>query len=338
MSFTSAPILQFGTGRFLQAHIDLFVSEALAHGRALGGITVVQSTSSVQSSVRAAALVGGYRVELRGMVRGERVESAVQVAAVRAVLHADRDWAVLLAAVASHVRVIVSNTADSGYQLEKADGAALLAGESRTPRSYPAKLLVLLHRRWQISPSAPLTLFPCELVSRNGDTLRDIVAGLGGQWGAPPAFLEYVTTHCVWVSSLVDRIVSSPLSPAGAVAEPYALWAVERTPRMELPCIHPAIVVTDDLAGFVFPTPASWAHRPPLYIPPHPHSLAPTPPPPAPPPLHPPTQMPPPAFRTCASQGTSGASSGCSTWRTPSWSSAGWPSAAGTLGPMRASP
>jgi len=44
------PILQFGTGRFLQAHVDLFVSQALARGEALGGIAVVQTTSSVQSS------------------------------------------------------------------------------------------------------------------------------------------------------------------------------------------------------------------------------------------------------------------------------------------------
>jgi tagaturonate reductase len=38
------PILQFGTSRFLQAHVDLFVSEAAERGEALGGITVVQST------------------------------------------------------------------------------------------------------------------------------------------------------------------------------------------------------------------------------------------------------------------------------------------------------
>ncbi|WP_281032621.1 hypothetical protein [Phyllobacterium salinisoli] len=35
MSIT--PILQFGTSRFLQAHADLFVSDALARGEAPGG-------------------------------------------------------------------------------------------------------------------------------------------------------------------------------------------------------------------------------------------------------------------------------------------------------------
>jgi len=56
-----------------------------------------------------------------------------------------------------------------------------------------------------------LTLYPCELVSRNGDTLRKLVATLAQGWGLTPDFLRYVREHCVWVNSLVDRIVSSPL-------------------------------------------------------------------------------------------------------------------------------
>ncbi|MEO6853971.1 MAG: mannitol dehydrogenase family protein [Rhodoferax sp.] len=246
----STPILQFGTGRFLQAHVDLFVSQALAQDQALGGITVVQSTGSPHSSARAAALAHGYRVELRGMQRGQRVEENLFVDAVRSVWHADRDWALLRDAMAGTVQVIVSNTADAGYVLDDADTAALLHNPTATPRSYPAKLVALLHHRWQQQAEAPLTLYPCELVSRNGDTLRAIVRTLAQDWGAEPAFLGYVQEHCVWVNSLVDRIVSSPLEPAGAVAEPYALWAIERQPRMVLPCSHPALVLTNQLADF----------------------------------------------------------------------------------------
>src|SRR5207344_1825469 len=51
----------------------------------------------------------------------------------------------------------------------------------------------------------------------------------------------------VWANSLVDRIVSEALDPVGAVAEPYALWAVEKQDRLVLPCLHEAIVLTDDL-------------------------------------------------------------------------------------------
>jgi tagaturonate reductase len=243
-------ILQFGTGRFLQAHVDLFVSQALEQGQALGGISVVQSTASPISSARAAALAKGYPVEMRGMQHGQPVQETVRVQSVREVWHADHQWADIRAAMVSSVQVIVSNTADAGYVLDATDGADLLSQIAHTPRSYPAKLLALLHHRWQHMPEAPLTLYPCELVSRNGHTLRELVATLAQSWGADGAFIRYVREHCVWINSLVDRIVSSPLEPAGAVAEPYALWAIEKQPRMVLPCSHPAMVLTNDLAAF----------------------------------------------------------------------------------------
>ena len=46
------PILQFGTSRFLQAHADLFVSEAAQAKQALGNITIVQTTNSAQGAAR----------------------------------------------------------------------------------------------------------------------------------------------------------------------------------------------------------------------------------------------------------------------------------------------
>ena len=246
------PILQFGTGRFLQAHVDLFVSEALHRGQALGGIAIVQSTDSEQSTARLAGLsdARGYPVHVRGLRQGRPIDEEVRVDSVRATWHAERDWARLVDAVSTQTRVIVSNTADRGYDLDPADNGALLADAGTVPRSFPAKLVVLLHHRWRRLPSAPMTLMPCELVGRNGHTLRALVLGLAGTWDASPDFLAYLGDHCVWVNSLVDRIVSEPLHPAGAIAEPYALWAIEHQPRMVLPCSHPAIVLTDDLAAF----------------------------------------------------------------------------------------
>ena len=119
------------------------------------------------------------------------------------------------------------------------------------PRSFPAKLLVLLHRRWQCNRDAPLSIFPCELIERNGDVLRELLVGLAREWrAAGEDFVDWLRAHCVWANSLVDRIVSAPLQPVGAVAEPYALWAVEEQPRLQLPCRHEIILLTDDLARY----------------------------------------------------------------------------------------
>jgi tagaturonate reductase len=242
-------ILQFGTGRFLLAHVDLFVSEALDAGGALGGILVVQSTGNPASDARTAALAAGaaYPVRVRGRDAGRTVDRTVWCRAVVGAVRARDGWAQVCEAMATRVQVIVSNTGDEGYRLDAADSPALLREPSRAPRGFPAKLLVLLHQRWRRVPRAPLSILPCELVERNGDTLRDVVCALAREWQAAPAFAEWLAHHCVWANTLVDRIVSEPIEPVGAVAEPYALWAVERQPRLLLPCVHPAIVLTDVL-------------------------------------------------------------------------------------------
>lgn len=250
------PIVQFGTSRFLLAHADLFVSEALHNqsgaANALGGITIVQSTNSPTSSARTAALTAGagYPVVIRGLERGVQVDRQVQCTAVREALQATnlQDWQRLRTDLASGaVQVILSNTADKGYQLDAEDGSAALAFDAAAPRSYPAKLLVLLHERWSHAPQAPLSLLPCELIERNGDVLKKIVSELAQAWQLPAEFVQWLSAHCVWANALVDRIVSEAIEPVGAVAEPYALWAIEAQDRMILPCTHPSIVITDDL-------------------------------------------------------------------------------------------
>jgi tagaturonate reductase len=244
------PILQFGTSRFLQAHVDLFVSEALAEGKALGPITVVQTTDSPQSARRIEAFnqPDGYPVRVRGLQDGAVVDCEQRVKSIRCGLTASRDWAAIREQVATTVRVIVSNTGDRGYDLAQEDHPGLLSADV-PPRSFPAKLLVLLHARYR-SSAEPITLLPCELVSDNGKVLRDKILGLAREWSLDASFIEWLGKECVWVNSLVDRIVSEPIEPAGAVAEPYSLWAIEAQPNMVLPCIHPQIVVTERLEPY----------------------------------------------------------------------------------------
>lgn len=248
----SNPILQFGTSRFLQAHVDFFVSEAARRdpAKALGKITVVQTTSSADSRARVEALraAGRYPVRIRGRRGDETIDTTVECDSITEALHANDDWPLLIERVKRDVKVIVSNTADAGYALFDEDTADLLDGQ-RTPRGFAAKLAVLLHARYQ-GGAAAITLLPCELVSRNGDTLRDLVIGIARGWNIDEAFIGYLTKECVWVNSLVDRIVSEPIQPVGAIAEPYALWAIERQAGMVLPCEHEDIVVTDDLAHY----------------------------------------------------------------------------------------
>ncbi|MGF6601943.1 tagaturonate reductase [Paraburkholderia sp. GAS448] len=245
------PILQFGTSRFLQAHVDFFVSAALKKGRAAGKVTVVQTTSNPESRARIDALraTSRYPVRIRGMRRDEIIDTVVECDAIGEALDANTDWPLVLQRFAHDARVVISNTSDSGYACFPEDTGALLRSNAPMPKGFAARLVVLLHARFHAG-AAPLTLYPCELVSNNGDTLRALVTGIAREWNADAALVDYIEHTCIWVNSLVDRIVSEPIRPVGAIAEPYALWAIERRDGMVLPCEHEAIVVTDDLAHY----------------------------------------------------------------------------------------
>ena len=242
---TAFPILQFGTSRFLQAHVDLFVSQALARGEAMGRIAVVQTTSSRESRKRLDAFAAGepYRVAVKGLAGGKIVDENIEVSSVGAGVDATTQWDEV-ERLFNAARCAVSNTADRGYETDPADRP-----DAGPPRSFPAKLAKLMLARHRAG-AEPITLFPCELTPANGKALRAVVLGVLDRWDVPAKVRRWVEDDCVWVNSLVDRIVSEPLQPLGAVAEPYALWAIEDQPGLELPCRHASITVTGDLKPY----------------------------------------------------------------------------------------
>jgi tagaturonate reductase len=240
------PILQFGTSRFLQAHFDLFVDQGFVEGSGKHRIAVVQTTSSPDSARRLAFFNTGapYVVRVRGLEGEKLIDEEVSVNSIGCGVDANGNWGEVERLFVEEARWFVSNTGDRGYELADAD-----VSESGAPRSFPAKLAKLLNARFRAG-AAQLTIFPCELIEQNGDKLRELVLQVATSWRLGGEFAHWAGEECLWVNSLVDRIVSEPLEPAGAVAEPYSLWAVENRPGLVMPCKHPAIVVTDDLKRY----------------------------------------------------------------------------------------
>jgi tagaturonate reductase len=242
-------IVQFGTSRFLQAHVDLFASEAMASGQNVPPIIVVQTTRDPTRAGRVTAFnrPDGYLVVIRGLDdKGAPVDRIVTVRSVVAGLSAARDWGELRTLFSARAAFVVCNTGDRGYVIDDRDRAPSTLAGGAPPYSFPAMLLALLHRRWRAG-GEPITLLPCELTLRNGDALKGAVVDLARQLGAAGTFLSWLDDDCRWINTLVDRIVSEPLEPVGAVAEPYALWAIERQPGLRMPFSHHATVLTDDL-------------------------------------------------------------------------------------------
>lgn len=240
------PILQFGTSRFLQAHFDLFVDQGFVEGPGKRKIAIVQTTASPDSARRIAFFDTGapYVVRVRGLDGEKLIDEEVRVASIGHGVDANANWAEVERLFVEEARWIVSNTGDRGYEL--VEGDAIDAG---VPRAFPAKLVKLLFARFRAGRPAP-TLFPCELIEDNGDKLRALALRVAREWRLGAQFEQWVGEDCLWINSLVDRIVSEPLEPAGGVAEPYALWAVETRPGLVMPCVHPCVVVTADLKRY----------------------------------------------------------------------------------------
>jgi tagaturonate reductase len=245
-------ILQFGLGRFLRAFADLFVHQANEKGQAVGRIVVVQSTGDERATLLNRQ-GGRYHVAIRGLWNGAVVDRVEKVASISGALVATNQWdEVRAAACQPLLRIVLSNTTEAGYDLDPADRP-----DAAPPRSFPAKLLVLLRERFDAGQPG-LTIVPCELQERNADLLQGIVLKLARTWGLSEPLQKWLRESCTWHNTLVDRIVTDPsedrsLHPADglmAVGEPYGLWAIQQKAGAAPFLLHPHVVWTPDVQPY----------------------------------------------------------------------------------------
>ena len=243
-------IIQFGTSRFLQAHVDLFVHQARLANQDVGSITVVKTTPGGDRAGRIAALKSGaaFPVRIRGLNNGAVIDEIVSVASVDQAYDSEREWPSVVQCFVRESDIAVSNTGDRGYELSPQDDGYGFVSPLVPPRSFPAKLLALLLARFR-DGGRPMLFLPTELVSKNGNRLAGILSTLAAETGQPEEFRAWLKQRVTFADTLVDRIVSAPIEPVGAVAEPYALWAIQRG-SFAMPLRHPDVMAVDDLAPF----------------------------------------------------------------------------------------
>jgi tagaturonate reductase len=239
-------IIQFGTSRFLQAHVDLFVHQARVGGQTIGPITVVKTTSGQDRAGRIAALKRGlpFPVRIRGIEAGRVIDDLIEVASVDQAFDAQDEWPAVVRCFAREAEIAVSNVGDRGYERHVEDETHDFASPV-PPRGFPAKLLALLLARFR-EGGRPLLFLPTELISGNGRRLAAIVSQLAAESGQREDFRAWLAQSVIFADTLVDRIVSEPIEPIGAVAEPYALWAIQAG-RFAGTFRHPAVRLVDDL-------------------------------------------------------------------------------------------
>ncbi len=200
-------VLQFGEGNFLRAFIDWMVDEMNSQGLYDGNVSVVQPLAQ--------GMIGMmkeqdylYTLLLRGIQKGEVIVKKKIIDVIDRAVNPYEDFSAYLAEAENpDLRIIISNTTEAGIEYRKEDKPS-----DAPPASYPAKLLLLMKKRYDIfkgDMSKGFLLFPCELIDRNGDNLKKVLVQLTEDWYAgDKAFMEWLTGANVFFNTLVDRIVS----------------------------------------------------------------------------------------------------------------------------------
>jgi tagaturonate reductase len=242
-------IIQFGTSRFLQAHVDLFVHQARVAGADVGPITVVKTTPGDDRAGRIAALkrARAYPVRIRGIAAGAVIDETISVTSIDQAFDAHREWPDVVESFAREADIAVSNTSDAGTACVPEDAGHDFASPV-APAGFPAKLLALLLARFRAG-GRPMLYLPTELLSGNGHRLAATVARLASETGQSDEFRDWLANQVTFADTLVDRIVSAPIEPVGAVAEPYALWAIKRG-NFPNPIPRPEVQLVDEIAPF----------------------------------------------------------------------------------------
>lgn len=241
-----ARVMQFGTSRFLLAHVDYFLSESLAAGHRGSRIVIVQGSNREAGRDKAKNIAANsiYPVHFRGVRDGVTYDYRVEVSSVETCLSATDDWSEITERFIGAIDTVVSNVGEEGYSMPQADSPL-----AAVPQSFPARLTRLLWHRY-VNGLKGVTLMPCELINGNGRILHEHIGGIAKSYYKDSAFNEWLDTECLWVDTLVDRIVSQTIEPVGAVAEPYGLWAIKDAPGLVLPCTHEDVKRVADLREF----------------------------------------------------------------------------------------
>jgi tagaturonate reductase len=232
-------VLQFGEGNFLRAFVDWTIDILNEKTDFHGAVEIVQPISKGM-----AAMVndqdGLYHVVLNGIQNGKTVSDTRLITCVAGAFNPYEDFnRFLRAAENPDLKFIVSNTTEAGITFNDKD-----TNPEILPDSFPGKLTLLLYTRFKFfkgDATKGLSLIPCELIEKNGETLKQTILQYISLWNLPAEFKNWVVNANAFCNTLVDRIV--PGFPKDTIqeihkstgyednlvvtAEPFILWVIE---------------------------------------------------------------------------------------------------------------
>lgn len=198
-------ILQFGEGNFLRAFTDWIVDKMNKEIDFNTGIDVVQPLPGGMAA-KLNDQDGLYHVYLKGIKNGQPVKEYSLIDCLNVGINPYTEYKKYEQSYLNpDLRFVFSNTTEAGIAMDETD---IL--EMQPQKSFPAKVASLLYHRFKAFNGAAdkgLIFFACELIDRNGDTLKKYVLQHAQNWNLSNEFINWVNQSCAFCNTLVDRIV-----------------------------------------------------------------------------------------------------------------------------------
>ena len=228
-------VMQFGEGNFLRGFVDWMIDKLNKENNGDYGVVLVQPLDK--------GLVdmineqdGLYSLYLRGLQNGERTEETRVVECITRGINPFSDTDQFFdCAKNPDLRFIVSNTTEAGIEYRANQNPEDFAG-----LTFPGRLTLFMKRRFDEGLRG-FILFPCELIDKNGDCLKECVLKYSRDWNFGSEFEKWVNEENHFTNTLVDRIVTGyPRDTASEMeksfgyldnvidtAEIFHLWVIE---------------------------------------------------------------------------------------------------------------
>ena len=248
-------VIQFGEGGFLRGFVDWILQITNEKTDLDASVVVVQPIENgMCDKLEEQDCV--YTHIMRGMKDGKpTVDTKVIDVISRTVKPYDDYDAYLKLAENPDFRFVFSNTTESGITYAAGDKLS-----DKPPKSFPAKVTSLLYKRFTLGYDGFIFL-PCELIDKNGETLKNIILKYADDWNLGDDFKAWVSEKNTFCNTLVDRIVTGYPRDEKIdlgyednmlnTSELFHLWVIEAPSSIlqELPFDKTGlnIIVTDNL-------------------------------------------------------------------------------------------
>ncbi len=195
-------IIQFGEGGFLRAFVDWIVQLTDEKTDFDASAVVVQPIEKGMCDMLEKQNCV-YTLIMRGLKDGVPTVDKKVIDCISRTVQPYRDFdEYLKLAENPDFRFVVSNTTESGIAFDDSDRP-----DNAPNITFPAKVTMLLKKRFDLGLNGFIFL-PCELIEKNGQTLKKYVLEYAKLWNFGTDFEKWVEGENIFCNTLVDRIVT----------------------------------------------------------------------------------------------------------------------------------